>query len=82
MALSGDHWPIFLYHNYNYDPEDPWNGLLQNILLVKVDLAILFIILFLYTDHFFRFISIYSHLLALSIKKPRPHDLVMHASMV
>jgi hypothetical protein len=46
MALSGDHWPIFLYHDYNYDPEDPWNGLFRNILLVKVDLAILFILLF------------------------------------
>ncbi|KAH7918541.1 hypothetical protein BV22DRAFT_1108331 [Leucogyrophana mollusca] len=29
MTVSGDQWPIFLYLGYNYDPEDPWNGLLS-----------------------------------------------------
>jgi hypothetical protein len=36
MAVSGDQWPIFLYHSYNYDPEDPWNGLFRSTLLVYV----------------------------------------------
>ena len=34
--VSDDQWPIFLYHDYNYDAEDPWNGLFQSILLVSV----------------------------------------------
>src|SRR5262245_10912847 len=36
MAVSGDQWPIFLYQGYNYDPEDPWNGLFRSTLLVYV----------------------------------------------
>jgi hypothetical protein len=36
ISVSGDHWPVFLYHGYNYDPEDPWNGLLRSALLVSV----------------------------------------------
>jgi hypothetical protein len=36
MVVSGDQWPIFVYHGYNYDPEDPWNGLFRSILLVSV----------------------------------------------
>ncbi|OBZ79369.1 hypothetical protein A0H81_01032 [Grifola frondosa] len=30
----GDQWPIFLYANNQYDPDDPWNGLLRSRLLV------------------------------------------------
>lgn len=30
MHVSGDQWPIFLYLNYTYDEEDPWNGLLRS----------------------------------------------------
>ena len=36
IQVAGDQWPIFLYANYNYDPEDPWNGLLHSGLLVLV----------------------------------------------
>jgi hypothetical protein len=36
MAVSGDHWPIFLYQGYSYDLEDPWNGLLRSNILVSV----------------------------------------------
>ena len=32
IAVSGDQWPIFIYHGYHYDPEDPWNGLLRSAL--------------------------------------------------
>ncbi|KAH7919885.1 hypothetical protein BV22DRAFT_1050765 [Leucogyrophana mollusca] len=35
MTVSGDQWPIFLYSSYNYDPEDPWNGLLRSQILVS-----------------------------------------------
>jgi hypothetical protein len=36
MVVSGDQWPIFLYYGYNYDQEDPWNGLFRSSLLVSV----------------------------------------------
>ena len=36
IQVAGDQWPVFLYANYSYDPEDPWNGLLQSGLLVCV----------------------------------------------
>ncbi|KIM60349.1 hypothetical protein SCLCIDRAFT_26690 [Scleroderma citrinum Foug A] len=34
IQVAGDQWPIFLYANYTYNPEDPWNGLLHSGLLV------------------------------------------------
>jgi hypothetical protein len=40
MLVSGDNWPIFLYHGYSYDPEDPWNGLFRSSLLVSVSLDV------------------------------------------
>ena len=36
IQVAGDQWPIFLYADYMYDPEDPWNGLLRSGLLVSV----------------------------------------------
>jgi hypothetical protein len=36
MTVTGDQWPIFLYQGEHYDPEDPWNGLFRNSLLVSV----------------------------------------------
>jgi hypothetical protein len=36
MSVPGDQWPIFVYQGYNYDPEDPWNGLFRSSLLVCV----------------------------------------------
>ncbi|KAI0754542.1 hypothetical protein C8Q80DRAFT_1095221, partial [Daedaleopsis nitida] len=35
MIVAGDQWPIFLYCNYNYNPDAPWDGLLQGRLLVN-----------------------------------------------
>ncbi|KAN0091493.1 hypothetical protein V8E55_005059 [Tylopilus felleus] len=35
LQVVGDQWPIFLYANYMYDEEDPWNGLLHGGLLVS-----------------------------------------------
>jgi hypothetical protein len=36
MHVRGDQWPYFLYADLAYDPDDPWNGLLRNQLLVFV----------------------------------------------
>ena len=36
MQVRGDQWPIFLYADLAYDPDDPWNGLLRNQLLITV----------------------------------------------
>ena len=41
ILIPGDQWPIFLYNEYSYDPEDPWNGLFQSALLVLVSLPVL-----------------------------------------
>ncbi|KAF8835425.1 hypothetical protein BDN67DRAFT_992459 [Paxillus ammoniavirescens] len=35
LQVTGDQWPVFLYANYTYDPEGPWNGLLHSGLLVS-----------------------------------------------
>ena len=31
-----DQWPVFLWKDSRYDPDEPWMGLLCNHLLVKV----------------------------------------------
>ena len=36
MQVKGNQWPVFLYADYMYDSEDPWNGLLHSRLLVSV----------------------------------------------
>ncbi|KAG2090030.1 uncharacterized protein F5147DRAFT_658289 [Suillus discolor] len=37
-AVHGDQWPMFLYAGYDYDPDDPWKGLLRSeILTFSVD---------------------------------------------
>ena len=41
IQVAGDQWPVFLYVDYMYDPEDPWNGLLRSGLLVSVSFFIL-----------------------------------------
>ncbi|KAN0101323.1 hypothetical protein V8E55_001307 [Tylopilus felleus] len=33
LQVAGNQWPIFLYANYVYDPDHPWNGLLRSGLL-------------------------------------------------
>jgi hypothetical protein len=45
IAVTGDQWPVFLYTGYSYDPEDPWNGLLQSNILISVS-RLLYTILF------------------------------------
>jgi hypothetical protein len=36
MAVAGDQWPMLVYANLQYDPEDPWSGLFRNQILVYV----------------------------------------------
>ncbi len=36
LTVAGDQWPVFLYHGYNYNQDDPWNGLFRSSLLVTV----------------------------------------------
>ncbi|KAG2059901.1 hypothetical protein BDR06DRAFT_873106 [Suillus hirtellus] len=33
-TVHGDQWPMFLYAGYDYDPKDPWKGLLKSEILV------------------------------------------------
>ncbi|KAG1903547.1 uncharacterized protein F5891DRAFT_899019, partial [Suillus fuscotomentosus] len=35
ISVSGDQWPLLLYANEAYDPDDPWNGLLRTRLLIN-----------------------------------------------
>jgi hypothetical protein len=35
-VVTGDRWPLFIYADCKYDPEDPWNGLLRGDILVNV----------------------------------------------
>ncbi|KAG1854296.1 hypothetical protein F4604DRAFT_1883352 [Suillus subluteus] len=35
ISISGDQWPLLLYANKAYDPDDPWNGLLRTRLLIN-----------------------------------------------
>jgi hypothetical protein len=42
ISVTGDRWPIFIYANCDYDPADPWNGLLRNAILVNASLFICF----------------------------------------
>lgn len=36
MSIPGDQWPILLYADYKYYPEDAWKGLLKSNILVSV----------------------------------------------
>ena len=36
ILVTGDQWPIFLYTNFIFDPEEPWKGLLWSAILVLV----------------------------------------------
>ena len=36
ILVAGDQWPIFLYTDFKFDPEEPWKGLLRSTILVSV----------------------------------------------
>ena len=56
IHVAGDQWPVFLYANYTYDLEDPWNGLLWSSLLISVSLHNSIVILFNHHDQAFKHI--------------------------
>ena len=74
LVVPRDQWPILLYKDYKYDPEDPWKGLLRSSILVLV--TSLHFLPFLSTltsanDLHCRLSSTSSHHLALWKKHPR-----------
>ncbi|KAG1844356.1 hypothetical protein F4604DRAFT_1689115 [Suillus subluteus] len=50
ISISGDQWPLLLYANKAYDPDDPWNGLLRTRLLINVFKLLGAILVFSHTD--------------------------------
>ena len=78
MAVSGDQWPLFLYRDCHYDPEDPWNGLFRSSILVFVSTIWAWFYLLLIMS---RHTNISLHLLALSKRSPRPLGPAMLAFM-
>jgi hypothetical protein len=78
IAVSGDQWPIFIYHGYHYDPEDPWNGLLRSALLVLVRSSCLCEMH--EADSISRLINTSSRLQVPSKRNPKPLDHAMHVS--
>ncbi len=42
LSVPGDQWPVFLYRSHQYDDTNPWKGLLQSEILVKVSKAYFF----------------------------------------
>jgi hypothetical protein len=48
--VRGDQWPLFLYADVAYDPQDPWNGLLRSELLVAVRISPIYSVSFLTLD--------------------------------
>ena len=82
IQVAGDQWPVFLYANYTYDAEDPWNGLLCSGLLISVGIFGRSQLLYVLIIKFQRHSSTSSHLPAPLTRNQRPHDLEMRASMV
>jgi hypothetical protein len=59
IVVSGDQWPLLLYEDQKYDPDEPWDGLFRCKLLVAVSF-----IHYLMTNTYFgvnRHINISSH---------------------
>jgi hypothetical protein len=36
FVIAGDHWPLLVYRDCVYDPENPWSGLFHSVILVSV----------------------------------------------
>jgi hypothetical protein len=47
ITVCGDQWPLLVYEDQNYDPEEPWDGLFRSRLLVWVRRPYLFVIMYL-----------------------------------
>ena len=55
MAVSGDQWPIFLYHGY-------WNGLFQSTVLMSVHIHLLQCIIYSDMNFYLKHTNTYLHL--------------------
>ena len=51
LPISGKQWPIFIYEGNNFDPEDPWKGLLRSNLMVMVWLFLIWSPYLLFISH-------------------------------
>jgi hypothetical protein len=40
IVVSGDQWPLLLYEDQKYDPDEPWEGLFRCKLLVWVSFVL------------------------------------------
>lgn len=38
ILVAGDQWPLVVYENLVFDPDNPWIGLLRNKVLVSVSI--------------------------------------------
>ena len=81
IQVAGNQWLLFLYANYTYDAEDPWNGLLHSGLLISVSLLNSHPIDVIVTI-VSRPLSISSFHQVQSTKNQKWHNLGMHAFMV
>jgi hypothetical protein len=81
MVVAGDQWPIFLYSGYNYDPDDPWNGLFRSSLLIYASSHQFIRFVMILTNSTVRHTSMYLRPLAPSNRSLKPLDLATHASM-
>jgi hypothetical protein len=36
FIIPGDQWPLLVYRDHVYDPENPWNGLFRSVILISV----------------------------------------------
>jgi hypothetical protein len=60
LPVKGDQWPIFLYRDYSYNRDKPWEGLLRSTILVQVS----FVASFFPTLHnnFYAHVQAYKHI--------------------
>ena len=77
LTVAGDQWPVFLYHGYNYNQDDPWNGLFRSSVLVTVGHIQIWRGV---VDIQVRHTSTYSHPLVPSIMSPKLLGPATHGS--
>ena len=78
IQVVGDQWLVFLYANYTYDPEDPWNGLLRSGLLISVSLHNSVVILFNHHDQAFKHIFMSPSSVDQALKATRSGNAHLH----
>ena len=77
LKLSSDQWPLFLYKQYTYDPDDPWKGLLRSTILIFVCVIYIFLLIVIVIDNRTRHSNIFSRRPARSTGKSKLRDQAM-----